>query len=237
MKAMILAAGLGTRLLPLTKTQPKALINVKGKALLEHVLLRLIDFGVTEVIINLHHFPQQIQDFLKRNNNFGIHIELSFEKKLLDTGGGLKKASHFFSEEHPFLLHNVDIISDINLHKMREQHLSSGSLVTLAVQKRETSRYLLFDQKNSLCGWRSVKEKKVDMRKAPSGQTTDYGFCGIHFLSPSIFDFMEDEGAFSIITFYLHLISLGAKIQAYSADHYSWYDLGKKEVLAKFQKE
>jgi N-acetyl-alpha-D-muramate 1-phosphate uridylyltransferase len=234
MKAMILAAGLGTRLLPLTQNHPKALIKVNGKPLIEHVLLRLTKFGVKEVIINLHHFPDQIKEFLKSKNYFGIQIHFSFEENLLDTGGGLKKASFYFDDNQPFLLHNVDILSNIDLLKLQQQHIEFKNLVTLAVQKRETSRYLIFDENKNLSGWKSVKENKIDWCKESVGATVDYGFCGIHILSPEIFSLMEEDGAFSIIKFYLRIASLGKKIQAFSADQYNWNDLGKKEILAKY---
>ena len=233
---MILAAGLGTRLLPLTKNQPKALIKVNEIPLIEHVLRRLIKFGVKKVIINLHHFPDQIKEFLKSKNNFGIQIHFSFEENLLDTGGGLKKASFYFDDNQPFLLHNVDILSNIDLLKLQQQHIEFKNLVTLAVQKRETSRYLIFDKNKNLCGWKSVKDNRTDWCKEPVGATVDYGFCGIHFLSPEIFNLMEEDGAFSIIKFYLRIARLGKKIQAFSADQYDWDDLGKKEILAKFSR-
>jgi NDP-sugar pyrophosphorylase family protein len=157
MKAMILAAGLGTRLRPLTDTRPKALVEVVGRTLLEITLTRLSSFGVREVIINVHHFPDMILDYLQAHNNFGLHIEISREEQLLDTGGGLKKASWFFLQdfahsEEPFILHNVDVISTINLRRMLEFHCEKQALATLAVQHRESSRQLLFDADFRLCG-------------------------------------------------------------------------------------
>ena len=162
MKAMVLAAGLGTRLRPLTDHKPKALVEVGGRTLLEITLCRLRGFGIREVIMNVHHFADAIRDYLKINNNFGMRIEISQEDVLLDTGGGLKKASWFFLENsgrtnEPFLLHNVDVISTIDFGAMLRQHNESGALATLAVQKRETSRYLLFDGQSHLCGRRIVK--------------------------------------------------------------------------------
>ena len=159
MKAMILAAGLGTRLRPLTDNRPKALVELAGRTLLEITLTRLRTFGISEVIINVHHFADMVADYLKSNNNFGIRIEISREEVLLDTGGGLKKAAWFFLEDsgrlgEPFLLHNVDVISNIDLRRMLQFHNENHALATLAVQARETSRYLLFNNDLQLCGRR-----------------------------------------------------------------------------------
>src|SRR6202521_5679752 len=150
MKAMILAAGLGTRLRPLTDDRPKALVEIAGRTLLEITLSRLRSFGVTEVIVNVHHFAEMILDYLKTHDNFGMRIEVSREEVLLDTGGGLKKAAWFFLEDstrldEPFLLHNVDVISTIDLRQMTQFHSDNTALATLAVQNRETSRYLFFN--------------------------------------------------------------------------------------------
>ncbi|MGB8763061.1 MAG: sugar phosphate nucleotidyltransferase, partial [Candidatus Sulfotelmatobacter sp.] len=159
MKAMILAAGLGTRLRPLTDDRPKALVEVAGRTLLEITLSRLRTFDVREVIINVHHFADMVVDYLKANDNFGMRIEISREEVLLDTGGGLKKAAQFFLEnssglDEPFVVHNVDVISAIDLGRMAQFHREHGALATLAVQERETSRYLLFDGQ-LLCGRRA----------------------------------------------------------------------------------
>ena len=167
MKAMILAAGLGTRLRPLTDTRPKALVEVAGRTLLEITLSRLSSFGVRDVIINVHHFPDMILDYLKAHNNFGLHIEISREERLLDTGGGLKKASWFFlqdssTSDEPFLLHNVDVISTIDLRRMLEFHTQKQALATLAVQHRDGSRQLLFDRDLRLCG-RAAPDQASDL--------------------------------------------------------------------------
>src|SRR5690242_4071079 len=160
MKAMVLAAGLGTRLRPLTNDRPKALVEIAARTLLEITLTRLRDFGVHDVIVNVHHFAEMIESYLRDKNNFGMRIEISRENDLLlDTGGGLKKAGWFFQEqggrEWPFILHNVDVISDIDLSKMLKFHQQNGALATLAVQSRQTSRYLLFDDSLQLCGRKS----------------------------------------------------------------------------------
>jgi NDP-sugar pyrophosphorylase family protein len=159
MKAMILAAGLGTRLKPLTDTRPKALVELSGRTLFEITLTRLRTFGITEFIINVHHFADQVTDYLKAKNNFGLRIEISREEILLDTGGGLKKAAWFFLEDsknldEPFLLHNVDVISTIDFSRMLQFHKEHQALATLAVQSRDSGRQLLFNNDLQLCGRR-----------------------------------------------------------------------------------
>ena len=231
MKAMIFAAGLGTRLRPITETIPKAVVEFKGKPLIENVINRLITAGVTELIVNLHHFPEQIKAFVKSKNNFGIRIEFSEEIELLDTGGGLKKAGWFFNDGNPFILHNVDILSDIDLNLMVETHNQSGVLSTVAVKKRATSRYFIFDQTNLLCGWKSVKENKTIMAKEPNGKTQDLAFCGIHVISPQIFPKLTETGKFSIVESYLRLAREGERIAAFRVDENSWQDIGKVSEL------
>src|SRR5713101_3379405 len=171
MKAMILAAGLGMRLRPLTDHRPKALVEIAGRTLLEITLARLRAFGISDVIINVHHFADMVMEYLKTNNNFGMRITISREEVLLDTGGGLKKAAYFFGDdssslEEPFILHNVDVISTIDLQRMVQLHTENQALATLAVQDRETSRYLLFDNASELCGRRSEREKTELVRSA-----------------------------------------------------------------------
>jgi NDP-sugar pyrophosphorylase family protein len=242
MKAMILAAGLGTRLRPLTDDRPKALVTLAGRTLLEIALSRLRSFGVSEVIINAHHHAEMIADYLKAHDNFGMRIEVSCEVELLDTGGGLKKAAHFFSgsQREPFILHNVDVLSTIDLVCMVRFHMEQHSLATLAVQQRKTSRYLLFDEQDKLCGRRVGRATKAESPKAESGQDQlvrpkqqmqALAFSGIHVISPQIFAKMEEEGAFSIIDAYLHLAAQGEKIIAFRADEYYWRDLGRPENL------
>ena len=157
-KGMILAAGLGTRLRPITNSIPKALVKVDGRTLLEGAIRHLADHGVKEIIINVHHFSEQIINYLNQNKNFGLNITISDESdQLLDTGGGLKKVSGFFNEGGAFFVRNVDIISDLDLTRMMEYHLKTHSLATIAVRKRDTSRYFLFDQDYRLCGWTNLK--------------------------------------------------------------------------------
>jgi NDP-sugar pyrophosphorylase family protein len=240
MKAMILAAGLGTRLRPLTDDRPKALVEVAGRTLLEITLSRLRGSGVHEVIINVHHFADMVVDYLKANDNFGMRIEVSREELLLDTGGGLKKAAHFFpgNLEEPFLLHNVDVISTIDLGRMVEFHLEHKALATLAVQERETSRYLLFDEQLRLCGRLSGQDQQAEFVQ-PSEQmfAQALAFSGIHVISPRLLPMMTEEGVFSIITSYLRLAGQGEKILAFRSDEYYWRDLGRVESVLEAEKD
>ncbi len=239
MKAMILAAGLGTRLRPLTNNRPKALVEISGHTLLEITLSRLRTFGVRQVIINVHHFADMVVDYLKTNDNFGMRIEISREKVLLDTGGGLKKAAHFFlgdadERNEPFILHNVDVISTIDLGRMVQFHVEQQALATIAVQERETSRYLLFDRQLQLCGRRAGRDGVPELIRA-SPQTETLAFSGIHVVSPRIFDtgMITEEGAFSVVNAYLRLAAQGEKIVAFRADEYYWLDLGRPENVAR----
>jgi NDP-sugar pyrophosphorylase family protein len=231
MRAMVLAAGLGTRLRPLTDNRPKALVEVGGRTLLEIVLARLISFGIREVIINVHHFADMIVDYLKANKNFGMRIDVSREDDLLlDTGGGLKKAAYFFLEnsgaaEEPFILHNVDVISTIDLHRMVQFHAENRALATLAVEERPTTRYLLFDEQLQLCGRISGKNRQAELVRS-SSHPTALAFSGIHVISPRLFSLMTEEGVFSVIAPYLRLAAQ-EKIIAFRSDGYQWRDLGR----------
>ena len=235
MKAMILAAGLGTRLRPLTNDRPKALVEVAGRTLLEITIARLREFGVREVIVNVHHFAGLVTEYLREKNNFGLRIEISEEDTLLDTGGGLKKAAWFFLEgasSAPFILHNVDVISTIDLRRMLDFHAQTQALATLAVQQRESSRYLLFDEQGRLCGRRLVQEQKTELVR-PSPQFDEVAFSGIHVISPRLLTMMTEEGVFSIVQSYLRLAGQGENIVAYRADGDYWRDLGKPESVAR----
>jgi len=231
MKAMILAAGKGTRLLPLTKSIPKALVPVAGIPLLEIVLRRLIIYGFNEVIINVHHHAEQIIKFVQKKNHFNIRIEISKENTLLDTGGGLKNAAWFFDDDQPFLLHNVDVLTDMDYHAMLDFHKKRRALATLAVRKRESSRYLLFDEKESLCGWKSGSSEEVKTTGREKGQVRAYAFSGIHVISPQLFRWFGGESEFSIIDTYLKAAEQGASILAFPSDQWRWMDAGKREDL------
>jgi len=243
MKAMILAAGLGTRLRPLTNDRPKALVEVAGYTLLEMTLLRLHAFGIRDVIVNVHHFADMVIDYLRARNNFGMRIEISREASLLDTGGGLKKAAWFFLENarhagEPFLLHNVDVISRIPFERMLKFHLDGQALATLAVQDRKTSRYLLFDQQHQLCGRLSGRDQKAGLlRPSPRLRMQALAFSGIHIISPRFLPMLREEGAFSIIDSYLRIAAQGETILAFPADPYYWRDLGQPESVAQTEKD
>jgi NDP-sugar pyrophosphorylase family protein len=239
MKAMVLAAGLGTRLRPLTNDRPKALVEVAGRTLLELTLMRLRSFGIRDVIINVHHFADVVVDYLREHDDFGMEIAISREDVLLDTGGGLKKAAWFFLENHseePFILHNVDVLSTIDLHRMVEFHKKQDALATLAVQDRSTSRYLLFDSQMQLCGRRAGRDGVPEMVR-PATEVGAFAFSGIHVISVGLLSMLTEDGAFSIITSYLRLAGAGKSIQAFRADEYSWRDMGTPENIARAAEE
>lgn len=235
MKAMIFAAGLGTRLKPLTDHMPKALVPVAGRPMLEHVILKLKAAGFNELVINIHHFGEQILDFLRANQNFGLTIHISDERDcLLNTGGGIRKAEPFFRGNEPFLVHNVDILSDTDLKALYEYHRQSGNDATLLASRRKTVRYLLFDDEKRLCGWIN----KDTLQTKPEGFAYNpehhrkYAFSGIHVISPSLFHYMDERwtGKFSIMDFYLqtcHEARIGGRL----TDTLRLIDIGKPETL------
>jgi len=236
MKAMILAAGLGTRLRPLTDDRPKALVELAGHTLLEIALRRLQSVGVTSVIVNTHHFADQVAAYLAAHNHFDMHVEISREDTLLDTGGGLQKAAPFFladGSDQPFLLHNVDVLSTIDLRRMVQFHTEHNALATLAVQNRPTSRSLLFDQHGQLCGRRRGQDAPPEYASpAPVHSAETRAFSGIHVLSPRIFSLLTEQAPFSIISAYLRLAAQGQSILAFPADGAYWRDLGRPESIA-----
>ncbi len=233
MKAFILAAGLGTRLKPITNKLPKALVKLNGIPLLEIVIKKLIKYGFNEIIINVHHFANQIIEFLQLNNYFNTTIIISDERDLLlDTGGALKKASCLFNDNLPFLIHNVDVLSNINLRELFEYHTTQNSAVTIAVQKRISTRYFLFDHEKNLCGWKNVKSGETKIVRKPSGDLSEYAFSGIHIVNPSVFKNFPAKDVFSIIDFYLALASKN-KITYYEHNENFFFDLGTIESLIK----
>ena len=234
MKAMVLAAGLGTRLRPLTNDRPKTLVEVGGRTLLEITLRRLASFGIREVIVNVHHFADMVVEYLRNNDNFGMSIEISREDDvLLDTGGGLKKAAWFFLQgeqtPEPFLLHNVDVITTIDFARMLQFHGDSQALATLAVQQRKTSRHLLFDEQSQLCG-RQTEENAPEMVRS-ARQTTSLAFSGVHIISPQFLRMISEQGVFSIISTYLRLAAEDQNILGFRADEYYWRDMGKPDNI------
>jgi NDP-sugar pyrophosphorylase family protein len=229
MKAMILAAGVGSRLRPLTDTVPKALIDVDGVAMIEHVIRRLASVGVTEIVINLFHLGDRIVEFLASKDNFGMRIAFSRESELLDTGGGLKNAAWFFDDGRPFFLHNVDVLSEIDLPAMLRFHTGAQVLATLAVQERPSSRQLLFDADGQLVGRETAAG--VEWASEPVVFVERLGFTGIHVIDPAIFPKMTERGVFPITQTYLRLAGEGVRIAAFRADGHYWQDIGSAETL------
>ena len=232
MNAMIFAAGLGTRLRPLTDHCPKALVKAEGKSLLEHNIINLKRAGFDHIVVNVHHFGQQIVDFLFENNNFGIDIKISDERDLLlDTGGGIMKALTLFANNDPVLIHNVDIISNINLGKVYEQHVKSGSDATLCVAQRKTSRYLMFDNDMRMKGWTNITTGEVKGEKADNM----LAFAGIHVVSQRISQSLQAMGkeVFPVMDYYLNkcrdMQFLGYRLPSDTL----WVDCGKPESLTK----
>lgn len=236
MKAMILAAGLGTRLKPFTDKHPKALVTVNGKTILQRNIEYLAGFGIKDVIVNVHHFANQIINLIKNKNGFGSKITFSDEtNEVLETGGGIKKAGWFFEKEKdPFVVMNVDVLTDMNLEEMISQHKKQNPLVTLAVTQRDTSRYFLFDELDHLCGWRNIKTGEQKMSREAE-KITQKAFSGIHVISPKIFTLLKMKGKFSMVDVYLEL----AKTQAITAFDHSgskFIDVGKPESILKAEK-
>lgn len=229
---MILAAGIGSRLRPVTDKIPKALVEVGGKTMLERTIRRLKQYGFDEFIINLHHFPEKIKNYLERHNYFDVEISFSEENpELLDTGGGLKHASWFFGGDQSFLIHNVDVLSNLNINKLYNYHQARGALATLVVQNRSTSRYLLFDEQNRLCGWENTRTGNKVMIKN-NKKLKKLAFSGIHITKPSIFNHMPSKNVFSIMDVYLKAAK-EEKILAFIDDESYWFDIGNRENLEK----
>jgi NDP-sugar pyrophosphorylase family protein len=236
MRAMILAAGLGTRLKPLTNSTPKALIKIKEFTLLELQIKKLISEGFDQIIINVHHFGDVVKNYLKQNNFFNCSIEISDEsEKLLDTGGGLKKASHFFRDSEPFLVYNVDILSNISLRKLIKYHLASESIATLAIQNRDSSRKFLFDKNNILCGWMNQKSNENIITRDEQSELFPYSFSGIQVINTKIFKYFPDKDIFSLVEIYLSA-ARKAKISGYVHNDDLWIDIGKMENLDRAEK-
>lgn len=230
MKAMIFAAGLGTRLKPYTLDKPKALVEVNGSTLLELCIRRLLYFGFRDIVINVHHYADLVIDFLEKNQNFGANIRISDETELLlDTGGGLKKAAPLLAGTDPILLHNVDILSTLDLEALYRAQLHSTALATLAVRHRKTSRYLLFDKEEQLSGWKNVHTGDTIAVRTVS-QTEELAFSGIQVIDPRIFDHFLPGKVFSVIDLYLS-IAEKYPVNAYIHDDTRWLDTGKPENL------
>jgi NDP-sugar pyrophosphorylase family protein len=235
MKAMIFAAGLGTRLYPITLNKPKALVEVAGKTLLQMAIEKVSNAGYHELVINVHHFGDQIIDFLKTNNNFGLSIIISDERgQLLDTGGGLVKAAPWLEGVEPFLVYNVDVLSDIDLYQFRKYHEERGGLATLAVRYRETARYLAFDESMQLAGWKNIKTgDEIVSRKMQNCSLL--AFSGIQLIEPAIFKLISETGSFPLMSLYLRLAAQH-RIMGYLDNSNLWMDLGKPDQIKEAEK-
>lgn len=235
MKAMILAAGKGTRLQSLTKKIPKALVEIHGRPLLDIIINKLKNNGFTDVIVNVHHFADKIIDYVE-HKDFGINIEISDEKdQLLDTGGGILKAKRFFDGEDAFLVHNVDILSDINLFDLYKAHVSSDALATLAVKVRSTTRQLFFDSEGNLCQWKNIKTGEIKNARVAFGELSPFAFSCIHVLDTKIFEHITEAGSFSIIDTYLRLAG-SFVIKSYIHNYSRWFDMGRYQNVQEFNK-
>lgn len=233
MKAMILAAGVGNRLKPFTDNMPKALVPIGGQPMLGRLIHRLAKQGVDSIIVNVHHFSAQIIEYLHTSEFKNSKISISDESgKLLDTGGGLFKAAGFFADGAPFLLYNVDVLSDIDVNEMFEHHRAEGNLVTLAVSRRDSARQLLLDGQNYLKGWQDAKTGQVIRVTGAVGKLTPLAFSGIHIIDPAIFTFTRKTKPFPIIELYLRLAE-NYRIGVYIHEPYNWVDMGSPEGLQK----
>lgn len=231
MKGMLLAAGLGTRLKSFTNKHPKALAQVNGKTVLQRNIEYLAQYGITDLIVNVHHFADQIIQTLEANNGFGSKVIISDERsEVLETGGGIKKASWFFEKENePFVVMNVDILTDMHLDEMINEHQEKKPIATLAVTQRKTSRYFLFDELDHLCGWKNILtgEQKITRR---AEKLTEKAFSGIHILNPIIFSLMERKGKFSMVDVYLDMAKQHF-INFFDHSNSKFIDVGKPENL------
>lgn len=230
LKAMLFAAGLGTRLAPLTNDRPKALVEIHGKTLLQLAIEHLKSFGIKDIVVNIHHFGEKVLEVLAQHQNFGCNILISDERDvLLETGGGLKKAAPFLRGEAPIVLYNVDVVCNINLDKMLAYHLKHQALATLATRQRPSARNLVFNEAMELCGWTNSKTNEIKTVR-PAQNSQELAFSGIHIIEPKLLDLIQQEGKFSITDTYLDLAA-NHRIIAYPHDEDYWFDVGKPERL------
>jgi len=235
MKAMIFAAGLGTRFKPWTDKHPKALAPVNGKSLLQRNVEWLQQYGIKDVIVNVHHFPEQVMQAIQANKGWGSNITISDERgQLLETGGGLKKARPYFDSNESFVTINVDILTDLNLDKLIHFHTQNRPLISFAVSDRKTSRYFLFDEKLRLCGWENVKtgDKRMSIEKEKLLQKA---YSCVVVFQPEIFSLMKQQGKFSLVDVYLDLAA-DHKILGYDHTGDRLVDVGKPESVAVAEK-
>ena len=241
MKAMIFAAGLGTRLRPLTNERPKALVEVAGKPMLQRVIERLKAIGVDEMVINIHYFGDKVIEFLEQNDNFGLTVHISDERQWsdlpLETGGGILQARQWLDGDKPFIVHNADILTDLDLMAFYRYHLEHESMASLLVKERDTQRYFLLDDDNRLQGWTNIATGELKPQDAVLDPDVLHkrAFGGVHIISPTIFPLLEEYAAgrlaFGIVSFYIdacqHYPIYGYEPQ----EHYTWFDIGKPETL------
>lgn len=232
---MILAAGLGTRLGEMTKKTPKCLMEVGGKPILEHLLKKFSDANIVDIAINVFYLGDQIKNFLKDKNNFGLNIYLSQESTLLGTGGGIKNVRPFLENDENFLVHNADVYSDVNFLEMFDFHKKNDSLVSLGVMQRETTRPLLFDKNERLCGWENT-EKGIGEVFGNDSDPQKLAFSGIQIISNRIFKYMEDETSeFSSIRVFIKAAKKGEKVSAFLMNKAYWIDIGTPEKLSELR--
>ena len=231
-KALIFAAGLGTRLKEHTANKPKALIQLAGKPLLQHAIEKLMMHQVTDITVNVYHFADQVIAFLEKQPFPGLKINISDEREeLLDTGGGLKKAENFLSGNEPILIYNVDVISNLDLNLLENHHLNSGSMATLVVRQRDTARYLMFDQNLQLAGWKNFSTGETKISRPDSfANSTPYAFSGIQIVQPEIFSLISEKGKFPIMDLYLRLAQK-EYVMGFVDNSTTWMDLGKPDQL------
>ncbi|HET6557411.1 MAG TPA: nucleotidyltransferase family protein [Prolixibacteraceae bacterium] len=234
LKALIFAAGLGTRLMEHTSNKPKALVQLAGKPLLQHAIERLASHGITDITVNVYHFADQVISFLESHPFPGVQVLISDEREaLLDTGGGLKKAASFLSGNESILLYNVDVISNLDLKMLEEAHLLSGALVTVVVRQRETSRYMMFDPSMQLAGWKNFSNGETKISRPDTfDKALPFAFSGIQIIRPELFTLITEQGKFPIMDLYLRLAQT-EKIQGYLDHSTIWMDLGKPDQLIK----
>ena len=237
MKAFILAAGLGSRLAPLTADKPKALVEFNGKPMLQGVIERLKKQGFNQFLINIHHFGDLVEDFLFKHDNFGVDIEVSDERDLLlDTGGSLVKASWFFEGQEPVLVHNVDIYSDDDFVKLMDLHRDSGALISLAVRNRNSSRKLLFDESMKLTGWKNTKTHEYIWVKGQTDKVKDWAYSGIYVASPGFPSLIKQSGSFPVVPVWLALAK-EYLIKGVEHNQGFWFDLGSAEKITEAESQ
>lgn len=237
MKAMIFAAGLGTRLQPFTLHQPKALAMVNGKSLLQRNVEYLQQHGITEVIVNVHHFANQIIDVLRENCGWGSNVTVSNEEgAVLETGGGLQKAGWFFEGESHFVVMNADVLTNLPLSQMIAQHLEQQPLATLAVSNRTSSRYFLFNEAQQLCGWKNIVTGETKGPVNPAIATAQKAFSGVQVMHSRIFDYLTVPGKYGLVQVYLTAANNNEQIAYFDHSNYNFIDVGKPESIEKASK-